>query len=687
MVGLTIAPAQLTEHTQRGLLVLARTEEPALQIERCLRNSGYPLRTVWVSDLAALDRALRDNPPDLLLCEAQVEGAPFLQVVDRCRRVQPELPLVQINDTVDATTSADALAAGAQDCISTHDELHLRHLEYVILREILNYDRVRDLTRARERLAESELRHRQLTESTGEAVARIQEGILVEANAPFAKLLGHENPESLRGTPLVDMVVTEQRAEIKTRLRMIMRGRHSGDSVTMVLQGASGPVEVKAQMILSNIGGEGAIDMLVPHATEAPVARAASGAPARGYAAFASALRGSAPDERLQLALVLKLDGRPALERRIGPIGAETICQQATDDIREHLEPDDVLLALAGDELGISARRRSAADVKAFADGLRTGIAQRKFKTGDDEIQLSLSIAARPVDADDDEAALINELTSTARQLSMGGGNRTQVLGVTKVAAGAVSSAARADSRSASDIRAALEDGRMKLVLQQISSLDDPSVMLYDVLLRMTDHDGSILHAGKVLPQAQRVGMMRAVDRWVLTRAIELVGKSSASPILFTKVSSASLADGDAFVRWIRSLLSANHALRPESMVFELRTGDAQAHLETSHYVVEALNEMGFSVALEHFGLDAAPFKLLEHVCARYLKVHPDFVERFDEPGIRERLHALLKGAQDNGLKTIIPRVDSAERMATLWQLGANFVQGVETVPAEQRFS
>lgn len=685
MVGLTIAPAELTEHTQRGLLVLARTEEPALQIERCLRNSGYPLRTVWVSDLAALDRALHDNPPDLLLCEAQLEGAPFLQVVDRCRRVQPELPLVQINDTVDATTTADALAAGAQDCISTNDERHLRHLEYVILREILNYDRVRDLSRARERLAESELRHRQLTESTGEAVARIQEGILVEANAPFAKLLGHETADGLRGLPLVDLVVPEQRAEIKTRLRMIMRGRHSGDSVTMVLKGANGPVEIKAQMILSNIGGEGAIDMLVPHDSETTAAPAPAGATLRGYAAFASALLAKTADSRPHLALMLKIDGRSAIERRIGPINAEHICQQAIDDIRQHLEPDDVLLVLSGDELGISARRRSAADAQGFADGLRSGIAQRQFKAGNGDLRLTLSIAARPIDgdADGDEAAWVNELTSAVRQLSVNGGNRTQVLGVART----VAAPARTDSRSASDIRAALEDGRMKLVLQQISSLDDPSVMLFDVLLRMTDRDGSTLHAGKFLPQAQRVGMMRAVDRWVLTRAIELVGKSRSAPILFTKVSASSLADGDAFVRWIRGLAASNHALRPESMVFELRTADAQANLETAHHVVEALSDMGFGVALEHFGLDAAPFKLLEHVCARYLKVHPDFVERFDEPGIREQLHALLSGAQDNGLKTIIPRVDSAERMATLWQLGANFVQGVETVPAEQRFA
>ena len=73
-------------------------------------------------------------------------------------------------------------------------------------------------------------------------------------------------------------------------------------------------------------------------------------------------------------------------------------------------------------------------------------------------------------------------------------------------------------------IRDALAEDRFVLHAQPIVDLATGEVTQYELLLRMHGADGELIGPSAFLPVAERFDLMAAIDRWVVTRAIRMVG-------------------------------------------------------------------------------------------------------------------------------------------------------------------
>src|SRR4029077_15166563 len=71
-------------------------------------------------------------------------------------------------------------------------------------------------------------------------------------------------------------------------------------------------------------------------------------------------------------------------------------------------------------------------------------------------------------------------------------------------------------------IQRTLEEDRFRLFSQQIQPLSPkaPPGLYFEVLLRMAEDDGRIHLPSDFLRAAERYGLMRAIDRWVIRNAV-----------------------------------------------------------------------------------------------------------------------------------------------------------------------
>ena len=95
-------------------------------------------------------------------------------------------------------------------------------------------------------------------------------------------------------------------------------------------------------------------------------------------------------------------------------------------------------------------------------------------------------------------------------------------------------------------IRDALTQDRLSLHTQPIRSLASGGIERYELLLRMTGDDGELLPAASFIEAAERSGMVQELDRWVVGRALELLGERerAGEPVsLHVNLSGASLTD------------------------------------------------------------------------------------------------------------------------------------------------
>ncbi|MDI3260409.1 MAG: EAL domain-containing protein [Sinobacteraceae bacterium] len=677
MVGdkpMTPLPATLLREASGALLVVAPTEEIAKRIESFLRNAGHPLHAAWINDLEDLEDVLKRDPPDLVLCDQGLEHAPPERVLTLCAQLRPDLPVIVIGAEHSPDDSTRALAAGAQDYAAYGDAATLRHLELVVVREFVKHHSLRMLRLTQQRLADFESRHQQLTAGTADAVAHVQEGILAQANAAFARLLGYDDPAELAGQPVIDLVAPPQRDKVKERLRAVLKGKHNGEPLELELAGKQGRIGVSAQLILGSQDGERVIEFLI----RSGGGRGEPG-PTRGAFqardAFADALAAPPPDAKTaRTALLLKIDAFEQLENRIGYVEAQQVATLLAESVRTKLAPQDLAFAFSTDELALLIERGDYDATEQWAESLHKEIAHQVFATRGHEAQITATLALYPLGGQDSPAQVIRGLAQEVRKASVKGGNRLVALGAQAKA----NLAEREDARRAAAVRKAIEENRLKLAYQSIASLEGEARSYFDVLVRLLDETGKEWYASEFLPAAQKFGLMRAIDRWVTARAFAVIAKRAASKqaaVLFVKLSEDTLKDGEAFVAWLKPLLAAQ-PLKNDELVFELQEPSLQNHVRKAKALTQALRECGAGIAVEHYGLSVNSAQLLDHIPAQFVKFHPSFTQNFSDKEVQKKLGDLVENAKQHGRKTIVSHVEDANVMARLWQMGVNFIQG-----------
>ncbi len=85
-------------------------------------------------------------------------------------------------------------------------------------------------------------------------------------------------------------------------------------------------------------------------------------------------------------------------------------------------------------------------------------------------------------------------------------------------------------------IRDALKDDRFRLYFQPIVDIHSGAISHYESLLRMIGEDDKVIPPGAFIGVAERFGLIREIDRWVVANAIRIQGKSmqNGKPVAVT---------------------------------------------------------------------------------------------------------------------------------------------------------
>jgi EAL domain-containing protein (putative c-di-GMP-specific phosphodiesterase class I) len=103
----------------------------------------------------------------------------------------------------------------------------------------------------------------------------------------------------------------------------------------------------------------------------------------------------------------------------------------------------------------------------------------------------------------------------------------------------------------------------------------------------------------------------------------------------------------------------------------------ANQYVRQTKELAESLHKLGFRFALEHFGTGRDPLKLLNDIAMNFIKVDGSLMQGLPTNQIQQqRVKGLVEAAKRKGIETVAERVEDANTMAVLWQLGIEFIQG-----------
>jgi len=679
--------------TTAKLLVLSSGEEIAKRIESHLRNAGRPVRAAWVTDLEDLEDGIRRGTPDLVLCQDGLPRASIKDVLTMCHRLQPDLPVLLLaTKSFSMAETVAALQTGARGLVFAGDALQLQHMEMICMRELTTHQHIRELRSMRVKLADYEARHEKLMAGMGDAVLHVQEGIVTHANVPFATLVGQKSPAPLIGNPLLDLIAPENQKDIKQFLKLFTQGKGKVEpKLSLVLaRPEGGPVKVTANVTVGQAEGDRLLELLIR--SEAPAAPKPEPAPAKA-AAPAPPPPPTPPQmgsDRLELfnildqainanvqmhrALILVMvDSFAAIESRLGYHESEIALTQLGELIRRRLGPRESVFRFSTALMALVLSRPSTAEFQTLAEVLRSDVAAQVFKTENFEAHLAVTVVCYPLSKSDKAATVVDTAVRETRQLSRDGGNRVALLGATAEA----EQAAAVDQRKAEQIRKALQENRLKLAYQSIANLEGGDAHHFDVLARMLDEAGQEVPAKDFIPAAEKFGLIVAIDRWVIARALTVLAKRAGATdtsMLFVRLSEQSIKEGDALYKWLADLVK-QRPLKKGELVFTFQEGIVENHVGKAKALATALRTLGADVATDRFGSTPNSEKLLE-LNPGYVRFDYTFTKDFSDQVLQKKFADLMEVAKKRSIATIVGQVEDANAMARLWQLGVNYIQG-----------
>ena len=147
-------------------------------------------------------------------------------------------------------------------------------------------------------------------------------------------------------------------------------------------------------------------------------------------------------------------------------------------------------------------------------------------------------------------------------------------------------------------------------------------------------------------------------------------------------LSGTSLND-DRFLEFMISELQS-YDLSAGAVCFEITETAAIANLANVVHFMKELRERGCQFSLDDFGSGLSSFLYLKNLPVDYLKIDGQFIQNVTTDHVdRAMVEAISQIGKAMGLKTIAERVESAEVLACLAQIGVEYAQGWYIAPPE----
>lgn len=231
-----------------------------------------------------------------------------------------------------------------------------------------------------------------------------------------------------------------------------------------------------------------------------------------------------------------------------------------------------------------------------------------------------------------------------------------------------------------SSIKQALVTGLVSLAGQEIVATGPgiSPVRYYELLLRMSDGRGRLTPAGDLVGAAERFDLMRPIDRWVLDEALDRLGEQVAAVAglsISINLSASSLSDA-SFLPYLLDVIDRS-PVDATSLTFELTETAVMRQPDAAHRTIDALHDAGCRIALDDFGVGLSNFDYLQRFPVDVVKIDGSFVRHMlTRPRDAAIVETIVTLARRLGAQTVVEHVESAELMAQVIALGADFAQG-----------
>ncbi len=361
-----------------------------------------------------------------------------------------------------------------------------------------------------------------------------------------------------------------------------------------------------------------------------------------------------------QLGKINRNLGREVANQVLRRVGATLagISARCTESLAGHLNGADFALLLpAGCDLKPTLNELLL-DLHAAVDSLAGDystlyIGHAAFAPGDDPAGLLARIDAALAAADLNGGSVVREAAPAAESREPVGGEAWRLV-----------------------LCQALEQSDSLKLAHYPMQLGEGAALHRECPLRLRWHETDAwLAAGRFLPIAERLGLVRDLDLAVLHLALAELAEDASLAGLWLNLSAKSIAEPE-FRRDLLALLREHPASR-DRLYLEIPEAGGLARLEALRELCRDLKPLGCRLGLEHYGQHFNQIGRLYDLGLDFLKVDASFIHGLDgNRGNQDFLAGLLEIAHRIGMQVFAEGVEREAELAKARELGFDGASG-----------
>lgn len=356
--------------------------------------------------------------------------------------------------------------------------------------------------------------------------------------------------------------------------------------------------------------------------------------------------------------LLLDIDSFHIVNDSLGHEAGDRLLETVAETLRSESRLDDLPARICADEFGLLLPRATPQQAMATAERLIDLVRER----GKPAVGASIGIATFGGSGEEvtAEGLMITADIALCEAKEAGGGRAVDA-----------ASGPNLKLTWADRIREAIDRERIVVYAQPIFDLRKECVAREELLVRMLDDNDDVIPPSSFLPTAERLGLITEIDRLVLSKAIELAGRSQPIAV---NVSGASLSD-PRLIADVRAAIA--DGLNPAWLDFEITETAAISNMNHARAFAQAVTGMGCGLGLDDFGTGFSSFSYLKELPVQHLKIDIEFIRELPSSPTDQRLvQALVQFAKAFGLETVAEGIEDSDTLALVRAFEVDYAQG-----------
>ncbi|MEH6445359.1 MAG: bifunctional diguanylate cyclase/phosphodiesterase [Oceanospirillaceae bacterium] len=322
--------------------------------------------------------------------------------------------------------------------------------------------------------------------------------------------------------------------------------------------------------------------------------------------------------------LFIDIDNFKGINDSFGHSYGDELLRQVAVRVSLELREEDVFSRISGDEFVIVIDKyKNRESISVLCERLLSSVA-KSFILNDQSAYVSLSIGVSEYPSDGSDAEELLKQADTAMYQAKSEGKNTY-----KFFSNDIRKLSERRSRVCLNLRQALLNRELSVVYQPVVDVQTSKIKGAEALVRWNNAELGVVSPDEFIPIAEEIGMIGAIDDWVLINACRQNKQWQRESLDFIVMSvniSASHLNSNRIVDSVtRSLTSSE--LNPIYLELEVTETSMMKDVDVAIKCLEQLKNIGISLALDDFGTGYSSINYLRRFKLDRLKIDQSFIK------------------------------------------------------------